>query len=125
MIAGIGTDIVEIARIEKATAASDRFAARILTDFEMHEMQQSNQAARYVAKKFASKEAIVKALGTGIGNGIGWRMMQIEHDELGKPVVKVFDELKNRFKKLGIVNCHLSISDEQLYTTAMVVLEAD
>ncbi len=125
MIFGIGNDIVEIARIDKAMASSERFAKRILTEFEMEELHDSKQGPRYVAKKFASKEAIVKALGTGIGNGIGWQMMQIEHNAVGKPVVKVFDELARRFEQHGIVNCHLSIADEQAYAIAMVVLETN
>lgn len=123
MIFGIGNDIVEIARIEKAAARTERFAARILTEFELAEMRESSKSYHYLAKKFASKEAIVKALGTGIGSGISWQMMQIEHNAAGKPVVKVFDELARRFEQYGIVNCHLSIADEQAYAIAMVVLE--
>lgn len=123
MIFGIGNDIVEIARIEKAMQNSERFAKRILTDFEYLEMQQSKHAHRYLAKKFASKEAIVKAFGSGIGNGIGWQMMQIEHDDAGRPIVKLFSTLEARFQAQGITHCHLSISDEQFYSMAMVVLE--
>lgn len=124
MILGIGNDIVEIARIEKAMTSSERFAARVLTAFEMQEMQQSKYPSRYLAKKFASKEAIVKALGTGIGNGIGWQMMQIEHDKWGKPLVVVNGELLSQFQQHGVTNCHLSISDENAYAMATVVLEA-
>lgn len=123
MIFGIGTDIVEISRIQKAIAASERFASRILTEFEMAEYLDSKQQERYLAKKFAAKEALVKAMGTGIGNGYSWQMMQVEHTELGKPYFVFFGALKDFIADNDIVNCQLSISDEQTYATAMVVLE--
>jgi holo-[acyl-carrier protein] synthase len=124
MLFGIGTDIVEIARIEKASEASIRFAKRILTDFELIEFQASKTPARYLAKKFAAKEALVKALGTGIGNGYSWQMAQIEHNDLGKPFFVFFDAMQTFMDEHDIINCQLSISDEQAYATAMVVLEA-
>lgn len=124
MVFGIGTDIVEIERIQKATQSSERFAKRILTEFEMSEYDASKQPKRYLAKKFAAKEALVKAMGTGIGNGYSWQMMQVEHSELGKPVF-VFNGAVEKFMSDNhIVSCQLSISDEKSYATAMVVLEA-
>lgn len=123
MIFGIGTDIVEISRIEKVVAKNERFAKRLLTEFELTEFVKNKQPHRYLAKKFAAKEAIVKAMGTGIGSGISWQMIQIEHTNLGKPVVVVFSAVDDFFKQHNIGNCHLSISDEQQYATAMTVLE--
>jgi holo-[acyl-carrier protein] synthase len=123
MIFGIGTDIVEISRIDKAMLNSERFAARLLTEFELEEFTKSKHAHRYLAKKFAAKEAIVKAMGTGIGNGISWQMIQIEHDDFGKPVVLVFGAAATFFEQQNIVSCHLSISDEQQYASAMAVIE--
>lgn len=122
MIFGIGTDIVEIARIQKAIVGSERFASRILTEFEMAEYVDSKQQERYLAKKFAAKEALVKAMGTGIGNGYSWQMMQIEHTELGKPYFVFFGAMKDFFADQHIVNCQLSVSDEQSYAVATVVL---
>ena len=123
MIFGIGTDIVEIARIDKAIQNSERFAVRLLTEFEYDEFTKSKQAARYLAKKFAAKEAFVKAMGTGIGNGISWQMIQIEHDALGKPIVTLFAEAQNFVSKNAISNWHISISDEQNYATATAIIE--
>lgn len=123
MVFGIGTDIVEIARIEKAIQNSERFAVRLLTEFEYDEFTKSKQAARYLAKKFAAKEAFVKALGTGIGNGISWQMIQIEHDALGKPIVILFKEAQNFVSKNAISAWHISISDEQNYATATAIIE--
>lgn len=69
-IAGIGTDIVEIARINRDSGQRDRLAKRVLTDTELACYATHNQPERYLAKRFAAKEAAVKALGTGIGRGI-------------------------------------------------------
>jgi holo-[acyl-carrier protein] synthase len=124
MLFGIGTDIVEISRLQKATKASGRFALRILTDDEMTQYNASKYPDRYLAKKFAAKEALVKAMGTGIGNGYGWHMMQIEHTELGKPYFVFFGAVKEFMSTHHITNCQLSISDEQSYAMATVVLEA-
>jgi len=123
MIFGIGTDIVEISRIEKAMSKSERFAQRILSPFEYEEFSASNQATRYLAKKFAVKEAIVKAMGTGIGNGISWQMLQIEHDDMGKPLLVASAGVQDFFDKHAIVRCHISISDERHYASANCVLE--
>ena len=123
MIFGIGTDIIEIARIQKAILASERFAARILTAQEMDFYAQSRQQAHFLAKRFAAKEALVKAMGTGIGNGIGWQMMQIKHNNQGKPLLEVFDTVSLFFSENKITSCHVSISDETHYAMATVVLE--
>lgn len=124
MLFGIGTDIVEIVRIQKAIKVSARFALRILTVDEMTEYSDSKYPERYLAKKFAAKEALVKAMGTGIGNGYSWQMIQIEHNELGKPFFVFNGAVKDFMFSHHISNCLLSISDEQHYATAVVVLEA-
>lgn len=123
MIFGIGTDIVEITRIQKAIDSNERFAERILTAFELAEYAQSKEKARYLAKKFAAKEALVKAMGTGIGRGIGWKMVQIVHDPNGRPLLVVFDGIEAFFKANKIGSWHISISDEQSYACATVLLE--
>jgi len=124
MLFGIGTDIVEIARIQKALNTTQRFALRILTEAEMTQYSASKYPERYLAKKFAAKEALVKAMGVGIGNGYSWQMIQIEHNDMGKPFFVFNGAIETFMAAQNIVNCQLSISDEQHYATAMVVLEA-
>ncbi|WP_462055144.1 holo-ACP synthase, partial [Vibrio cholerae] len=71
MIVGLGTDIAEIERVEKALARSgENFARRILSDVEFEQFQSLKQQARFLAKRFAAKEAASKALGTGIAQGV-------------------------------------------------------
>ena len=123
MIKGIGTDILEVARVEKALARTSKLAARILTAKELLDFQKSTQAARFLAKRFAAKEAVVKALGTGIGHGVSWQHIEIEKDSLGKPLITLNGGALDRSEMLGVTRCFLSYSDEREYIVAMVVLE--
>ena len=123
-IVGMGTDIVEIARIEEALSRSARLAPRVLTPAEMALFEASSEPVRYLAKRFAAKEAAVKALGTGIGRGIGWHHIEVSNDELGAPKLTFSDAFAQRCEALGVTHSHISISDEQHYATATVILES-
>jgi holo-[acyl-carrier protein] synthase len=123
MIKGIGTDILQIERIEKTLVRSPKIAERVLTANEMQTFKSSSQPSRFFAKRFAAKEAVVKALGTGIGNGVGWQHIEINNDELGKPLITLCDGALQRAELLGAQHYHLSLSDELDYVVAMVVIE--
>ena len=123
MIYGIGTDILEIARIEVALTRTPKLAQRILTPAECEVFAESSQPARFLAKRFAAKEAAVKALGTGIGHGIGWQQFEISHDALGKPLLAVMGNAESRADTAGIRTWHLSYSDEQTHVVAFVIAE--
>ena len=123
-IRGIGTDIIEIARLEKQLEKSDRLARRILTESEMAIFASHSTPARYLAKRFAAKEAAVKAIGIGIGNGISWQQVEVQNLESGQPVLKFSGYFAEVCEKAGINTSHISISDEQHYAVATVILEA-
>jgi holo-[acyl-carrier protein] synthase len=145
-IIGIGTDIVEIARLQVSVSKSDSMAKRILTANEyadyialndlprLRPRQQADLAdkdgielssqARFLAKRFAAKEAAVKAIGNGIGNGVSWQQLEIAHRETGQPYLKVNGHLQALFEQQGVKHSHISISDEKHYATATVVLES-
>lgn len=90
-ILGLGTDIVEIARIDAVIARSgDRLARRVLSDFEWAIWEQHQQPVRFLAKRFAVKEAAAKALGTGIRNGLAFNQFEVYNDELGKPKLRLW-----------------------------------
>ena len=78
---------------------------------------------RFLAKRFAAKEAAVKALGTGIGNGISWQHIEVTNDELGAPHLRFSGEFASRCEARGITRAVVSISDEQHYAVATVILE--
>ena len=126
MIFGIGTDIVEYARIERMHARyGDRFAERVLSRRELSDYQASSDAARFLAKRFAAKEAFAKAVGSGLREPVSLRRISVTHDGLGKPVLQFDEILRSRLAQLGISGHHLSVSDERNMVVAFVVLETE
>ncbi|MCH8491777.1 MAG: holo-ACP synthase [Idiomarina sp.] len=123
-IAGIGTDIVEIARIEKAVARQPRLVTRLLTEAEQQAYAVATHPVRYLAKRFAAKEAALKALGTGLQNGLSWQHIEISNTPLGQPRLTFSGVAEQRAKELQVHAIHLSLSDEANYAQAMVVLES-
>lgn len=126
MIFGIGTDIVEYARIEMMWARYGvRFAERVLSEREFPVFKSSSHAARFLAKRFAAKEAFAKAVGSGLRDPVSLRRISITHDGLGKPVLQFDEVLRTHLAQLGISAHHLSISDERNMIVAFVVLETN
>lgn len=123
-IIGLGTDIVEISRIEQSLARSPRLIERVLTDKEQQIFAGHPQPARYFAKRFAAKEAAAKALGTGIGRGISFQHFEVGNDTLGRPELHLSGAALARATNLGLRHCWLSISDEQAFAMATVILES-
>jgi len=124
MIFGIGTDIVEVSRIEDSLARfGNAFAMRLLNEREMQEFMLTNTQARFLAKRFAAKEAFAKALGTGIRTPASFENIGVTHDDLGKPFLDLAPELQAYLDGKSIRFQHLSISDEKMLAAAFVVLE--
>jgi holo-[acyl-carrier protein] synthase len=122
-IAGIGTDLVEVARLAGALERyGERFGERILGPSELEEWRRCGCSPRFLAKRFAAKEAAAKALGTGFRNGIRFCDIQVVHDALGKPALAFAAAAESRARQLGVVASELSISDERNYALAFVVL---
>ncbi|NLQ18237.1 holo-ACP synthase [Marinomonas sp. M1K-6] len=126
MIIGVGTDLVDIARIAQSIERlGERFINRILTaDEKVRWSKISNleKANAYVAKRFAAKEAAVKALGTGIGSGVSFQHFSVSNLPTGQPVLIVDACITTRYD--FPVSWHLSLSDEKAYAQAFVVLES-
>jgi holo-[acyl-carrier protein] synthase len=125
MIFGIGTDIVEVTRIQASiTQFGDDFAKRILAESEIESYLQSQIKSRFLAKRFAAKEAFSKALGTGLRAPATFQNIAVSHDELGKPILLLAAELQIFLDAKNITQMHISISDEKNLAAAFVVLEA-
>lgn len=118
MIVGIGTDLVEIKRMEKAYGRPG-FAARVFTKKEQELI--GVRAAR-AAGNFAVKEAVVKAFGTGFGR-VSPQEIEVLRDKAGKPYTLLFGQAKKKAAELGINYIHVSISNEREYAVAFVVAE--
>ncbi|HVK98407.1 MAG TPA: holo-ACP synthase [Dongiaceae bacterium] len=127
MIVGIGTDIIEVARMADSFARmGESFPRRLLTEAEFAEFQQRSDINKpsFLAKRFAAKEAAVKALGTGFADGITWKHVNIHNDAKGAPIMTLTGKALEYANTLGVTRVHLSLSDEKQHAVAFVVLEA-
>ena len=129
MILGIGSDLVDIARIEQVIARhGERFLARIFTPAERARAERrANRAATY-AKRFAAKEACAKALGTGLRNGVFWRDMGVVNLPSGRPTLKLAGGALARLHAMTpkgyAARIDLTITDEGPMAQAFVVISA-
>ncbi|MCL2573022.1 MAG: holo-ACP synthase [Defluviitaleaceae bacterium] len=118
MIYGIGTDIIEISRIARATKGK-AFLAKCFTEAEMQRCNNAGvTAAENFAGYFAAKEAVAKALGTGF-RGFVPRDIEIHHDDLGKPIAVLADHIQSPNNAI----IHISISHGKEHATAIAVIE--
>jgi len=123
-ILGLGTDIVEIARIEGVISRSgDRLAQRVLSESEWAQYQAHQQPVRFLAKRFAVKEAAAKAFGTGIRNGLAFNQFEVYNDALGKPRLQLRDEAERLAARMGVTSVHVTLADERHYACATVIIE--
>lgn len=125
MIFGIGTDIVEMSRMEATWLRfGEHFARRILMDEEMALFKQTNQPARFLAMRFAGKEAAVKAMGTGFAHGVWLRDVGVTQNEWGRPLIIWSERGQKVCKNLGIGKGHVSLTDDAGLVMAFAVVEA-
>ena len=124
MIAGIGVDIVDIARVQALLDRyGERFLRRVYTEAETaYAMRGANKAER-LAGRFAVKEAVMKALGTGKSQGILWRDVETVRGRFGKPEVRLHGQAVKWAKMRGSVAVHASITHDGGKAVAFVILE--
>jgi len=125
-IFGIGTDIVNIKRMQKTLRATkNSFKKRIFSNNEINYCEKKKNSSSFYAKRFAAKEALSKALGTGIRKGINFKDIEIINNKYGKPTIKLrgttanFLKRKIKNKKYSI---YLSLSDDAPWAQATVII---
>jgi holo-[acyl-carrier protein] synthase len=124
VILGIGTDLCDIARIERALKRfGEKFAERVLVASELQRFRRHRKPAAYLAKRFAAKEALSKALGTGIHFPVNWHNIWVENARSGKPSLRFSDALAVLLEERGVESVHLSLTDEIGMACAFVVVE--
>ena len=124
MIYGIGIDMVAIQRMqENINKYGSRFANRVLCKRELVEYTGTPGKASYLAKHFAAKEALAKAIGTGFRNGVRLRDICVNHLSSGQPQIQFDGKITDILSVNGITSCFLTLSDENEYAIACVVLE--
>ncbi len=129
MIIGIGSDLIDIRRIEKTLERhGERFISRIFTDVERAKSEGRKQRAASYAKRFAAKEACAKALGTGLSHGVFWRDMGVVNLPGGKPTMRLTHGAAERLAAMTPKGCkpfiHVTITDEYPLAQAFVIIEA-
>src|SRR5215468_10937542 len=129
MIIGLGSDLIDIRRIEKTLERfGPRFTDRLFTDVERAKSEaRKNRAASY-AKRFAAKEACAKALGTGLAQGVFWRDMGVVNLPSGAPTMHLTGGAAKRLEAIVPSGCtgriHLTITDDFPLAQAFVIIEA-
>ena len=133
MILGIGSDLIDIRRIEKTLAKyGDRFIDRIFTPIEKAKAERrkgaGNAYASTYAKRYAAKEAASKALGTGFRSGVYWRDLGVVNTASGKPTVLMTNGAAERLKAMTppgmVAQVDLSLTDEYPMAQAIVIISA-
>jgi holo-[acyl-carrier protein] synthase len=129
MILGIGTDLVDIRRIEQAiTRHGDRFINRIYTEVERARAERKANRIDTFAKRFAAKEACAKALGTGFRNGVFFRDMGVVNLPSGKPTLRLTGGALARLQAITpagyTAQIDLALTDEYPLAQAFVVISA-
>ena len=124
MVVGVGTDLIEIVRIQQSVARfGDRFLRRVFTPGEIDYCQRKKNAAESFAARFAAKEAGAKALGTGISQGIGWLELEVARQPSGKPSLQLSGRAAQRARSLGVASVALSLTHSKDIALAVVVME--
>jgi holo-[acyl-carrier protein] synthase len=129
MIIGIGSDLIDIRRIEKSLERhGERFIKRIYTEVEQARSEKRGARAASYAKRFAAKEACAKALGTGLAQGVFWRDMGVVNLASGKPTMALTGgaaaQLDKILPKGHRAMVHLTITDDFPLAQAFVIIEA-
>lgn len=129
MIIGLGSDLIDIRRIEKSLERyGSRFTNRVFTEVEQQKSDRRKERAASYAKRFAAKEACCKALGTGISRGVFWRDMGVVNDKSGKPTMKLTNGAAKRLAEMmpsGYEpHVHITITDDFPLAQAFVIIEA-
>ena len=127
---GIGSDLIDIRRIEKTLSRfGDRFKNRVFTRNEIIKCEQRYNSNECFAKRFAAKEAASKALGTGFRKGVFWKDLEVVNLPSGKPTIKFkgnsLKHLNSLLASNKIPSINLTITDEYPYAQALVIISSE
>lgn len=124
MVLGVGTDLIEIERIQESL---DRFGERLMekvfTAGEIAYCQKKRQAAESFAARFAAKEAAAKALGTGISHGISWQEIEVRREPGERPTLHLSGRAAERAAAMGVRHLNLSLTHSREIAMAVVIAE--
>jgi holo-[acyl-carrier protein] synthase len=122
MIIGIGTDLIEVARIEK-NISKPKFLEKIFTNKELELCEHKQSRVQSLAARFAAKEACMKALGTGWGEGVNFKEIEVLSCSSGAPELVLHGRTEAFARELGVVNIFVTLSHLREIASATVILE--
>jgi holo-[acyl-carrier protein] synthase len=130
MIIGVGSDLIDIRRIEKAIARhGDRFLSRVFTDVERSKAESRSKSIDTYAKRFAAKEACAKALGTGFRRGVFWRDLGVVNLPTGRPGMRLTGGALARLEAITPeghrARIDVTLTDEWPMAQALVIISAE
>jgi holo-[acyl-carrier protein] synthase len=124
MIVGLGIDIAEVDRIERAIRRyGQRFLQRVFTPAEIDYCQSKANVFERFAGRFAAKEAAMKAIGTGWRRGVSWRDFEVVREPSGRPIIRFSGVAADFAERLGMKRALVSITHTSAQAIAQVILE--
>ncbi|MGB9764253.1 MAG: holo-ACP synthase [Candidatus Saccharicenans sp.] len=123
MIFGVGTDIIEVQRVEDKLNRTPGLKEKLYTQLEISYCESKKFPPQHYAARFAAKEAFLKALGTGWSGGLKFSEIEIRNLESGQPVIEVYGRVKEMCGSQGINRFTVSLSHLKTYAVATVILE--
>jgi holo-[acyl-carrier protein] synthase len=123
LIFGIGTDIIEVERIEKQLEKNSGLKEKLFTSGEIAYCETKKNKAQHYAARFAAKEAFLKAIGTGCRDGLQFNEVEVTNDQLGKPLIVLYGKTKDFVAEINITNIQVSLSHIRDMVNAIVIVE--
>ena len=121
----VGIDVLDVVRMEKFVQ-NEHFLEKYFTEYEIEYVNKNNRMTQSLAGLFSAKEAFLKALGIGIGGGINLNEIEINHEESGKPYVKIVSpKAQILLSTMQVKNIDISISHTDEYCTAICIIEKE
>ncbi len=124
MVSGIGIDLVYIPRVKNMLERwGEQFKRRLFTPVEINYCEKKILSHYEFAARIAAKEAFTKALGLGMRGGIRWLDIEVVNKKTGEPIINLYGKVKEICKEKNINKIMVSLSHDQYYATAVVILE--
>ncbi len=123
MIFGIGTDIIEVERIEKQLDKNSGLREKLFTPTEIAYCESKKNRGQHYAARFAAKEAFLKAIGTGWRDGLQFNEVEVTNDQLGKPAIVLYGKTKDFVAEINITNIQVSLTHIKDVVNAIVIVE--
>jgi len=123
LIFGIGTDIIDIKRVERSVSKENGFKEKVFTQHEIDYCESLRSKYQNYAARYAAKEAFFKAIGTGWRGGLKFTEIEIVNDELGKPEILLHGKTKEFAQEKGFEKIHVSLTHLKEYANSIVIIE--